>query len=314
MPKCAPAVSRAKDRLRPAQSSTSFHPLAICVQAGLRSWAEEVAWCPCSAASLNGLGLAKAFAAPSLQWHSGEACAFQGSGCWIQFCSAPSFGRAASWGRAFVCRAVWLAFIFLRKQQCFVGLSGNISLTVSSTYSSFCLEERMKWRSNLAWKWETGQAACKPGLWKREQKSNYLRKLGYSLVQISTADLKNRNQPFCSSAERFAKGALSPLKKHFWSGRKPHFHLFSLQSETTFLCSDIWDPYLKKTLVPEIGRKMLRFIKVSRCISGCQNFQVTELSHWPSTFLSEFYWCYSTAFRIRLVILTQAVAVESRKN
>lgn len=123
-----------------------------------------------------------------------------------------------------------------------VGLSENISLTVSS---SFSLGKGWTWRSNLAWKQGTGQAACKPGLWKRdrerEQKSSYFRKRGYSLLQISTAAWKNPDKSFCSSADRFAKGALSPLKQQF-----PNLE------ETTFPFTEIllkWnDPSLSDVL------------------------------------------------------------------
>lgn len=62
----ASAASGAKERLRPALSSTSFHPHVLCVQAGLRSWSEGVAWCHSCTARPKGWGLDKAFTAPSL--------------------------------------------------------------------------------------------------------------------------------------------------------------------------------------------------------------------------------------------------------
>lgn len=55
--KHAPAASRAKGTLKPALSNVSFCPLAVCLWAGLRSWAAGTTCCCLTAAGSDGLGL-----------------------------------------------------------------------------------------------------------------------------------------------------------------------------------------------------------------------------------------------------------------
>lgn len=204
--------------------------------------------------------------------------------CWIPFRPTPSFGQAASWGRAFGWKAAWLGFIFFWKQSakppalCRVGLSENISLTVSSTYSSqpgggdgpeeaiwHENEKRAKLLANLASGKEIGRENRKP-ISSESQVTPYSK-----LVQLLG---KKPDKRFCSSADRFAKGALLPLKQQFPNLEDFHLLKSSLKWNGPSLISCL-RPFSEQSLVLEIWRKRSSFLKVSRCLSGCQNSQAT---------------------------------------